>query len=174
MTIEDAELPDSPAEEEIPFAIYDSENRSTFSFQPLYYPETLRVVTDKELNRTDGGCSGENVSIKKLKNSDVHVKGKIHESDLPDLHELRLRSEPVEIVTPAIQGGGLECIIKKAEQGDVLSWDAYPDAQEWMFEYTLDLVSTGRDEYTDNVSQSRFEKNSDGAGGDVSRLPTSN
>ena len=169
MATKDANLPDSPAGEEIPFAIYDSENRDTFSFQPIYYPETLRVVTDKKLTRTDAGCAGENVSIQKMKNSEVHIKGRVHESDLSDLHKLQHRSETVEVISPSLQGGGMECIVKKAEQGDVISWDAFPDAQEWMFEYTLDLVSTGKDEYKNEIQTGRFENVGDN---DELGLPT--
>jgi hypothetical protein len=150
-------LPDTPADGQIPFGIYGSAEDDNFRFEPVYYPTNLRVTADKEMTRTNGGCDGEQVSIKKLKNSNIHISGKIHESDLPDLHELAHKTEKVEVISPSIQRGGMECIVKKTEQGDMISWDGFPEAQEWMFEYTIDLVSTGKDEY-DQSEGGRFER----------------
>jgi len=126
-------------------------------FEPFYYPSRFTIKTEKELQRTASACEGEKVSIKDLKNSELHVTGKIHSSDLPELKNLREFTGKVEVITPAIVGGGMEAYVKSAEQGDLLGYDAYPDKQQWMFEYTIDLVSTGKDEYDSNSEEGRFE-----------------
>lgn len=131
-------------------------NKANLEFEPFYYPSRFTIKTEKELERTAAACEGQRVRIKELKNSELHVKGKIHSSDLPSLQKLRTHQDTVEVITPAIVGGGMEAYIKSAEQGQMLGYDAYPERKEYMFEYTIDLVSTGKDEY-DSHKESRLE-----------------
>jgi hypothetical protein len=157
-------IPTNPTET-IPFGIYGEDSsptlaasRSVFEtpdsvarrgggavFEPVYYPSSFTIVTDKELIRNGAKCEGERISIDKLKNSEIHVTGKVHASDLPDLDDLAHTTRPVTLVTPIVPPGGMEVIVKKAERGNYSGWDPY--VRERMFEYTLDMVSTGADEW---------------------------
>lgn len=144
-------LPDGP-NKEIGFTI----DAGTYSFTPLYFPARLTITTDKELERIDAGCEGQSINIKQLKNSEISARGKMHGSDLTELNRLAERSETVDVLTPLIPGSGMECIVKKTERGEILGWDGFPQAQDWLLEYKITLVSTGADEYG-NQEGSRIE-----------------
>jgi len=131
------------------------QNSSSLDFTPVYYPSRFTITTEKEFERTAAACDGERVSIKKLKDSELHVTGKVHQSDLDSLWQLSHTSKPVEVITPVIKEGGMEAYVKSVEQGEVVGYDAYPDVEEWMFKYTIDLVSTGKDEYNSS-SESNY------------------
>jgi hypothetical protein len=147
------QFPDSPTAS-IGFGIYYSGGPD---FQPLYYPSNFRITTEKELNRTAADCEGQRVSIDELKNSELHVKGKVHASDMEALDSLAHTTEVVEVISPVIVGSGMDAYVKSAERGDIIGYDAYPTAKEWMFEYTIDLVSVGRDEYQESPTESSYE-----------------
>lgn len=119
-----------------------------WSFSPLYYPDSFTQNKPKELNRNGQQCSGENVSIKALKNREFHASGVMLFETISTYHELMDHHGYVEILSPLVPGGGMECVIKKAELGDKNGWD--PHNRQWLFEYTVDLVSTGRDEFGSN------------------------
>jgi hypothetical protein len=118
---------------------------SDASFRPIYYPSNFSIVTDKELIRNGAKCEGERISIDKLKNSEIHVNGLVHQQDLDSLDKLAHTTKPVTLISPIVPSGGMEVIVKKAERGDYKSWDAY--VRQRMFEYTIDMVSTGADEW---------------------------
>jgi len=136
----------SSASGSISFGVYSQES-GVSHFLPVYYPERFTITTEKELQRVSSGCEGEKISVDKLKNSELHITGKVHTSDLSALDDISHSTQPVDVITPVIEGGGMECYITSCERGDVISYDAYPTAEEWMFEYTIDLVSIGTDEY---------------------------
>lgn len=115
------------------------------SFTPIYYPNSLRTKTGKELQRTGASCNGEKVSIKKMKNSEIHVSGICSRDDLSDIDTIIHASTPAVALGTIFEKGGMEVIVKSAEKGEHAGWDAF--TQQHLFNYTIDLVSTGRDEY---------------------------
>lgn len=147
-----AEFPDDPTSS-VSFGIYGED----VSFNPLYYPERFSITTEKELQRVKSACEGETVDIEKLKNSTLHVSGRLHTSDLADINALAQTPKPVEVITPLVGSSGMEAYVKMCERGEMAGYDAYPRAEEWMFQYTLDLVSTGVDEYHSHNDSSTFE-----------------
>jgi hypothetical protein len=183
-------LPDSPTEK-LQFGVYtdttvDSENLATEAggdeardrldqdriadFNPLYYPERVVVTSEKELNRVGAGCEGQKVTIQELKNADVSIVGKMHSEDLSDLQEISRYDGTVEVLCPVLKGSGMDMIIKSTEYGEILGWDGFPTAQDWLMNYKIDLVSTGDQEYGtgegSNFEQSTFET-SEVAGGET-------
>lgn len=149
-----SQFPDSPSEE-IPFAIYTNESGKS-DFTPYYYPSRFSVTTEKEFERTAAACAGERISIKELKNSELHINGKIHAFDLSSLDQLTYTTEPVELISPIVKSGGMEAYVKSVERGELVGYDSYPTADDWLFEYTIDLVSSGRDEYSEDI-ESRYK-----------------
>lgn len=145
-------LPDNPTGD-IEFGIYGDE---AAVFTPMYYPESFRIITDKKLEKTAAACEGQRVSIDELKNSKLHVTGRAHAADLDGLDEIAHTTKPVDVITPIIKEGGMEAVVKKVERGEVVGWDAFPAAQDWLVEYTIDLVSTGKDEYNNSGPESRY------------------
>lgn len=136
-----ANFPDSPTAT-IEFGIYSEE---VDDFLPRYYPERFNVTTAKELERTAADCAGQRVSIDELKNSELHVTGKLLAKNLNSLDEIAHTTEPVEVISPVFVTGGIEALVKSVERGEIARYDNF--AGDWLIEYTIDLVSTGRDEY---------------------------
>jgi len=150
----DNEFPTSATPDSLDFSIHTIED-SAEDFIPLYYPSRFTITTEKKLERTEIGCDGEAVSIEKLKNSTFHVTGKVHASDLSALNDIAHTTQKVEINTPALPTGSMNAYVKSAERGEIIGYDAYPEAEEWMFKYTIDLVSTGENEY-ESSSKNRY------------------
>lgn len=123
----------------------------SWSFTPEYYPEDFTQMKKKELSRYGGGCNGESVSIKMVKNRELHVTGVLLEGEINIFHGLLDLDSEVDLLSPLTPEGGLECYIKKGELGNQTGWD--PHNKQWLFKFTLDLVSTGRDEYDNSQNE---------------------
>jgi hypothetical protein len=157
----DPDLPDSPmdrpgfevraVDEDIKI-VTESRRGAEFYSQPVfvpdYYPDTMRQNKDKELNRDGRQCSGEKITVDKIKNREFHVQGIMLEYEVGNFNELCDYAGDVELVCPMVPRGAMKCIIKSSEVGENQGYD--PHAGQWMFEYTLDLVSTGEDEYDES------------------------
>lgn len=116
------------------------------SFAPEYYPDRFPQTKDKELNRNGQQCGGEDVTIKAVKNTEFHVSGVVLAHEVPVLKQLQDHEGVVNVYSPLSPTGGVESYVKKVEI------DATPEGydgvfREWRFAYTIDLVSTGTDEY---------------------------
>jgi hypothetical protein len=114
-------------------------------FTPEFYPNDFTQMKKKELNRYGGSnCEAESVSIKSVKNREFHIAGLMIESQIQVFQDLLDSNSEVDILSPLTPNGGMECFLKKGELGNYKGYD--PHTEERIFEYTLDLVSTGRDE----------------------------
>lgn len=120
-------------------------------FSPEFYPDRFNKVMKKELNRDGQQCRGEDVSVKSFKNSEIHATGVCFARHVSTLEEVHNHEGKVELYTPISPDGGLEAFVKKVEVGEMNGWN--PKEGEWMFDYTLDFISTGFDEYgVDNTN----------------------
>lgn len=118
---------------------------TNWSFTPEFYPKDFTQMKKTKLKRYGGGCNGESVSIKSTKNREFHITGNILEGEINIFHGLMDHDDIVDVLSPLTPSGGMECHIKQAELGNQNGWD--PKTQQRIFKYTLDLVSTGQDEY---------------------------
>jgi len=139
----DLDIPDDPAAE-LPFEI--APEKEDWSFTPFYYPDRFPQTKEKELNRSGHQCDGEDISIKTIKNEEFHVSGVILAEEVGTFKKLRDYGDRVNVFSPLNPTGGIKCIVKNGEV------DANPEGfdarfRQWRFEYTLDFVSTGYDEY---------------------------
>lgn len=136
----------------------------SWKFNPEFYPDSLTQMKKRKLKRYGSGCEGENVSIKAIKNREFHVSGVLLTSEIDDFHSLTDHHGKVDLISPKAPNGGAECHIKKTELGNQSGWD--PHQQERLFEYSIDLVSTGRDEDgegTNAIVSALLEENQDRA-----------
>lgn len=115
------------------------------TFVPDYYPDRFTQTKQKELSRDGRQCGGESIVVDTIKNREFHAKGLLLEYEIAAFQALLDHEGEVEILSPISPSGGMECIIKNGELGDSQGYD--PHAQQWLFEYSMDLVSTGKDEY---------------------------
>jgi hypothetical protein len=135
-------IPDDP-NEQMGFEI--NPQGTWWAFAPEFYPDRFTQQKSKELNRNAQQCGGESVSLKAIKNREFHVKGVLLEGEIPVFQKLLDFEERVDILSPLTPSGGMECYLKQGELGKQKGWD--PHTRQWMFKYSMDLVSTGRDEY---------------------------
>lgn len=142
------DLPDNPTQMpgfEVRAVNHEDGPRFPVEFGPTYYPDRFTQTKKKDLDRSGQQCAGENISVEKEKNREFHVAGVVLERNVPRLQQLLDHEGPVEVISPLTPSGGMECILKSGELGEDSGYD--PHAAEWMFDYKLDLVSTGDDEY---------------------------
>lgn len=119
-----------------PFALF-----GPIVFAPEFFPERLQVTKERNLSRNAGYCEGEDVTDSGSKNRDIHVSGYILEDGLDSLHELGDNDYRYTMVSATWSG---EVMLKESEvEGPI---GHYPPANSMLWEYRLDLVSTGRDD----------------------------
>lgn len=114
-------------------------------FTPEFYPKDFTQMKKRELTTYGGSnCGTESVSIKSVKNREFHIAGKLIESQIPVFQDFMDVDSKIDIYSPLTPRGGMECFLKQAELGNYVGYD--PVTEERIFEYVLDLKSTGRDE----------------------------
>ena len=139
----DSQIPRDPNKSP-PFGIHPREDN--WWFFPEYFPDRLPQTKDKKLNRESVQCAGEDVNIETIKNREVHVSGVVLASEIDSFQTLTDYDKPIDLYTPLLPYGGMGCIIKNTEiDANPDGFDAY--FRQWRFSYTIDLVSTGYDEY---------------------------
>jgi hypothetical protein len=124
------------------------QNTALFEFAPKFYPDRFNQKFKKDLRREGQQCKGEDVSIKKNENSQFHATGVLLEENLRLFQTLSNHQGVVDLMTPISPDGGMECYIESADVGEIEGWN--PSERQWMFKYTMDLVSTGLDEFGNN------------------------
>ncbi|TQQ81847.1 hypothetical protein [Halonotius roseus] len=111
------------------------------SFAPWYSPKRINVTKDRDLNRQDNFCGGEDVTDLGEKNSDIHVSGRLLKSELSSFKNSLGSSETFDLTTEGFNG---EVRVGGGEYEGPIGKDA--ETREFFFSYSLDLVSTGKDE----------------------------
>jgi hypothetical protein len=123
-----------------------------WSFTPEFYPDDFTQMKKRELNRhPSGSCSGENVSLKAVKNREYNATGVLLQGEINVFQALLDHNGAVDLLSPLCPKGGAECYVKQGELGKQKGWD--PHTRQWYFEYSIDLVATSRDE-TENGNNS--------------------
>lgn len=148
----------SSPEQAIPFEVVrvnEEGEELDDTFDPLYYPDRFNTKGGKDLTRNPKQCAGEVVDIKTLKNEEMHATGVMKSSTIERFRDVATHSGSVVLYTPFQPGGGIEAIIEKWEIGDIDGWD--PIAWEWLVEWTLDFVGTGRDEHDTSSTNSEVD-----------------
>lgn len=138
-------IPDNP-NEQLGFEInpLSLSTQDIEAFIPEFYPDDFTQIKKRELKRYGASCGTESVSIKSQKNREFHAEGVMLQSQISTFHDLLDHNGKVTIYSPLTVKGGTECYVKQGELGNESGFD--PVHSERLFEYRLDLVSTGRDE----------------------------
>lgn len=116
-----------------PFAIY-----GTVDFAPDLFPETIRVTKQRNLDRTEHFCKGEDVTDNGSKNRDIHITGKMRGTERDYFDALLEVSDPA-VLTSATWSGEV-----RVAEGEYEGPTGYhPPSGDLYWQYTIDLVSTG-------------------------------
>jgi hypothetical protein len=130
----------------IPFAVEGAD----YSFVPKYYPERFTQTRDNELKRDAAQCAGEEVYVEKKKNKELHANGIVLADNLDTLRMLLDDTDNVDLISPIAGDGGIEVVLKSGKIGEITGWDRFDE--QWQFKYTLDFVSSGKDNRDDQFS----------------------
>lgn len=121
-------------------------------FNPVYYPDRYTDTIEKEVKRDARQCGGEDVTIDETKNPEFHATGIVLDGNVSDFRAVRSHNGPVNLITPLTDNdGGMEVVITKARIGEIVGWDGLYN--QWQFNYTLDMVSTGVDTGSSDTNQ---------------------
>ena len=118
------------------FAIYGDAG-----FAPHYVPNRCEMGKERNLNREDNFCGGEDVEDIGAKNREIHASGWMRASELQAFNDLLDYGEPVELIYTGWSG---EVNVKDGDFEGPIGRDAV--TKEFLFRYSLNLVSTGLDE----------------------------
>lgn len=111
------------------------------TFAPTYVPNRFRVKKSRNLDRQENFCGREDVSDLGAKNRELHISGYMREPEIDAFDDVVDASEPFNLVTPGWVG---EIRIGDGEYEGPNKID--PRTGDSLYKYTLDVVSTGKDE----------------------------
>lgn len=119
------------------FAIYGPTD-----FAPRYVPNRFSLSKERNLDRSENFCGGEDVEDLGSKNRDIHFSGMIRQRELPAFHDLLDTNVPVEMIYPGWSGSNVRVV--DGELDGPRSRD--PETNEYLYQYSVNVVSTGEDE----------------------------
>lgn len=111
------------------------------NFGPFYMPDRISVTKERNLVRHANFCGLEDVFEVHGHNREIHISGKLRESELAAFARLLDHNDTADLETPGWEG---QVRVHKGEHEGPVWFD--PRTKEFMYEYTLDLVSTGENE----------------------------
>jgi len=117
----------------VPFAI-----TGPAAFIPRHSPERVRPRKQRNLNRTQNFCKGEDISDNGAKNYEIHITGTLVGLEKNSLQNVLESDDVLDMTAPAWSG---KVRVKEGEYEGPTGWD--PTTGQYYYEYTLDVVSTG-------------------------------
>lgn len=125
-----------------PFEIYGG----GVYFAPFFYPNRVIVSKAQKLARDGSPCGGEDVNNIGSENREIHIVGIIRQQEKQALDSILDQDEPVNLISMSWSG---EVLIEEGEYEGPVGVD--PHTNEYHWQYTLDLVSTGANETTNRA-----------------------
>ena len=116
-------------------------NAADYTFIPDYYPNRVKVTKQRDLVREKGICRAEYVKDVGTKNREIHATGYVTTQNLQDFHDMCDFGQRADLITMQWQG---EVLLDQSDIEGPVGVDV--QSGHFMYEYTLDFVSTGRDE----------------------------
>lgn len=110
-------------------------------FAPRYYPDDVRVSKKRNVETEDSLCEGQYAKDLGGKNRKVHATGVVLGKNLQELNDIV--EEGIPFAFRSMQWSG-EVLITKYKVSGPTHYDGPENS--WWFTYTLDAISTGRDE----------------------------
>lgn len=135
-------------------------------FRPRFFPDTIRVTKPRNLDRDKNFCKGEDVTDNGSKNRDIHLTGRMLGSEMNSFDNL-VESSNALTMTSASWSGEI-----RVAEGEHEGPNGYhPPSGDMFWKYTLDLVSTGRDERDGGVGNGIIDDGETGGGGSGELAP---
>ena len=107
-------------------------------FEPTYYPERVNPKRERNIEREDSLCDGQDIIDNGAKNADLHVRGFLLESEKGKFWDVLDNGEEYELVAMPWSG------FVKVKSGNLEGPLGVDDHErEFVYEYKLKFVSTG-------------------------------
>lgn len=113
------------------------------TFAPNYVPTRFSVGKERNLNREENFCGMEDVTDLGSKNRDLHISGVLKANEIEAFGDLLDYDDPVDMTSPGWSG---EVRVASGEYEGPRATD--PVDGQHLYKFSLDVVSTGRDEGT--------------------------
>lgn len=110
-------------------------------FAPRYYPNTVEVDKARNLEKKQSMCDGQYIYDLGGENRVIKVRGYVRSSNLPELNTILNSGRPMELISMNWSG---EVMIDYGTTTGPSTFDG--SAKEWLYEFNIKAVSTGRDE----------------------------
>jgi hypothetical protein len=108
------------------------------NFAPRFFPETIRVRKEREIDRTSNYCKGEDVSDSGSKNREIHINGLLLG---PEKELFDSLADNADILTMSSTTWSGSVRVKRIEYEGPQMY--HPPSEDFFWEYTLDLVEVG-------------------------------
>lgn len=112
-----------------------------FYFAPFFAPSRIENSKERNLDRKENFCGGEDVSDIGSKNREIHVSGILRQSEIDAFDEIVENSDKLDLVTGGWSG---EVQVAAGDWEGPIAVD--PQSGETLYNYSFDFVSTGYDE----------------------------
>lgn len=109
---------------------------SDLSFRPRYSPERIRVRKERNLDRSESFCEGEDVSDTGSKNREIHISGRIRDSATNVFDAVLDEGSRFTLICAA---GTYRVYVDEGEYDGVQGRDGKTGENLW--QYSLDLVA---------------------------------
>lgn len=111
------------------------------SFQPLFVPERMEEVKERNLDRQENWCGGEDVTDFGAKNREFHISGRLLESEIGTFDAVLDAGTAFDMVSVLWTG---EVYVVRGTLEGPLWYD--PRLKDFIYTYSIDVLSSGRDE----------------------------
>ncbi len=111
------------------------------NFGPFFMPERVSVTKERNLVRHANFCGLEDIFEVHGHNREIHVSGKLRETELTAFERLLDHNQPTDLIVPSWSG---EVRVIKGEHEGPVGWE--PQTRQFLYDYSIDFVSTGQDE----------------------------
>lgn len=115
------------------------------NFEPEYYPERVKPSKERNINREDEICEGEQVTDNGGKNHDLHVRGYLLQSEKSTFWETL--DAGVEFQLVAMPWSGY-VYVKSGKLEGPIGVDNVE--RQWVYEYTIKFVASGSETGNNN------------------------
>lgn len=118
------------------FSLYGPTN-----FGPFYSPQRISISKQRKIDQKENFCGGEDVADIGEENREIHLSGLLLRKEIRAFN--RLVDEPLKYILVTDIWNG-EVVVKGGDIEGPVMYD--PQHKQSLFSYSIDMVSTGKDE----------------------------
>jgi len=144
----------SPLDNLIDFSLVSD----SVTFEPTYYPERVKPSRERNIDREDNLCDGEEITDNGAKNRDIHISGFLLESEKETFWGVSDSGEEFEMIAMPWSG------FVQIESVDLEGPKGVDNRErELIYKYTIKVIEASQESSTGNgiIRGNGFEQNND-------------